>query len=435
MKASSSASNLGNVCPFLEHYPEMDGRAHRIKLDPLPFRIGRDPASHFVVPFGRVSKHHAEISWSADSFRIHDLGSTNGTFLNGSPVTDAPLKSGDILHFAHKEFRFILPEAVSDSMSGEKIRTDRANKEETPQSLIHGTDILREILQNRQVHVLFQPIVHLDTRDIVAFEMLGRCDHPELGPSPSALLKLADKCQMAPEISRLWRSVAFQEALRIPGNFSFFFNIHPSELLDQMLARSLAATAAAFQNVGCRLVMEIHEDTTMNTVELRKFHTLLRSVGVGLAFDDFGTGQIRLAEMTAAPPDLIKIDMHLIRDIDQSLARQDIVRALIQVASRLGVQVIAEGVETKEEADTCRHLGCVFGQGYLFGHPAPAANFTKVHRERTVVESDKLSRDHLMEQVRLRRESRLVQSSLTSPLLNPQAGKNWPPQQNSDERR
>ncbi len=320
-------------------------------------------------------------------------------------------------------------------MSCEKVRTDRANKEETPQSLIHGAEILREIVQNRQVHVLFQPIVHLQTQDIVGFEVFGRCSHPELGPSPAVLLELADKCQMAPEISRLLRSVAFQEASRIPGSLSFFFNMHPSELLDQMLASSLADTAAAFQKVGCRLVMEIHEDTTTNTAELQKFHTLLRSIGVGLAFDDFGTGQIRLADMTAAPPDLIKIDIHLTREIDQSLARQDIVRALIQAASRLGIQVIAEGIETKEEADTCRHLGCAFGQGYLFGHPAPAENFTKVHKERTVVESDKLSSERLMELVHLRRQSRLVQSSLISPLRNPLAGKNRPSPDNSDERR
>jgi EAL domain-containing protein (putative c-di-GMP-specific phosphodiesterase class I) len=181
--------------------------------------------------------------------------------------------------------------------------------------------------------------------------------------------------------------------------------------------------------------MEIHEDTTSSTSELRNFHTLLRSIGVGLAFDDFGTGQIRLAEMTAAPPDLIKIDMHLIREIDQSLARQDIVRALVQVASRLGVQVIAEGIETNEEADVCRQLGCVFGQGFLFGHPAPAENFTKVQKERTVVESDKLSSEHLMELVRLRRQSQLIQSSLTGPLQNPQAGKNWLSPRNSDGRR
>jgi EAL domain-containing protein (putative c-di-GMP-specific phosphodiesterase class I) len=240
---------------------------------------------------------------------------------------------------------------------------------------------------------------------------------------------------MAPEISRLWRSVAFQEASRIPGSLSFFFNMHPSELLDQMLASSLAATAAAFQKVGCRLVMEIHEDTIRNTSELRRFHTLLRSIGVGLAFDDFGTGQIRLAEMTAAPPDLIKIDLHLTREIDQSLARQDIVRALIQAASRLGIQVIAEGIETKEEAETCRHLGCAFGQGYLFGHPALAENFTKVHKERTLIESDKLSSEHLMELVHLRRQSLLVQSSLISPLQNPLAGKNRPSPHDSDERR
>jgi EAL domain-containing protein (putative c-di-GMP-specific phosphodiesterase class I) len=398
MTIQSTSIHVKQSAPFLDYYSEMDSHVHRIRLDPLPFRIGRDPSSHFVIHSGRVSRHHTEIGWSDGQFHVRDLGSTNRTYLNGKQVAKAILKGGDILHVGHQEFRFICPQADLDSsndLAGK--HTDQVGSLGAPPSLIHTTDVVREILRDRQIHMLFQPIVSLDTGDIVAFESLGRCNHAELSPSPAALLKLAEKCQMAPDISRLWRSMGIQEAARIPGRLAFFFNIHPSELLNEELVNSLAETAVELQSAGRRLVLEIHEDAMANIAQIRQFRDLLRGIGVGLAFDDFGNGQTRLAEMAEAPPDFIKIDMRLIRAIDQSLARQDMVGALTQVAARLGIKVIAEGIETKEEADTCWRLGCLFAQGFLFGYPAPAETYALCNAEENLAGTKVIPRQRLRE--------------------------------------
>src|SRR5262249_39652895 len=96
-------------------------------------------------------------------------------------------------------------------------------------------------------------------------------------------------------------------------------------------------------------------------------------LGIGLAYDDFGAGQARLTELTEAPPDYVKLDMKLIRGIEHSKPRQEIVQTLARICSDLGVQLIAEGIETQAEALACRQLGCRDGGGYYFGRHHPAS--------------------------------------------------------------
>src|SRR5438105_2821287 len=92
--------------PFLEYFPEPGGPAQRIVLDRLPFRIGRSTTAHYVIFSPQVSKEHSEIFRAGKEFRIRDLGSTNGTFVNGVRIKDAPLSNGDIIHLASNELRF-----------------------------------------------------------------------------------------------------------------------------------------------------------------------------------------------------------------------------------------------------------------------------------------------------------------------------------------
>ena len=156
-------------------------------------------------------------------------------------------------------------------------------------------------------------------------------------------------------------AVGLLEAVRIPGRVGIFFNMHPSEILDVALVESLADTAAEFRRIGRRLVLEVHEDAITNTSSVRQLHEHLRELDIGLAFDDFAAGQTRLAELAEAAPDFIKLDMKLIRGIDQSMARQDLVGTLAELAASLNVQIVAEGVETRPEADACRlGSGCSF---------------------------------------------------------------------------
>lgn len=103
--------------PYLEHYPQDGGTSRRIPLTPLPFRIGRSSVCEFVIMSNEVSKEHAEIFRVGDEYRIRDLGSTNGTFINGSRIIEAPLADDDCFHLGDEELRFraSLGEAVSDS--------------------------------------------------------------------------------------------------------------------------------------------------------------------------------------------------------------------------------------------------------------------------------------------------------------------------------
>src|SRR5271155_5869837 len=89
--------------PSLQYYPA-DSGAVPISLESLPFRIGRHSKANFMIPSQQISKEHAEISQCGDHFQIRDLDSTNGTFVNGQPITLAPLENNDIVHLAHEEF-------------------------------------------------------------------------------------------------------------------------------------------------------------------------------------------------------------------------------------------------------------------------------------------------------------------------------------------
>ena len=358
------------MVPYLEHYPEPGGEPQRIVLDSFPFQIGRSEKANFVLFARQVSKEHAEVrNQGVDQFTIHDLGSTNGTFLNGRRIQNSPLTNGDIIHVAHKEFRFgCKPNAGLDSAT--TLGTEYG-VEVLPLSILLTSKFLREMLSQHLVSTVFQPIVTLDTHALLGYECLGRGVHSQLTTNPRELLALAEKCQLAAELSRSFRQVGVREAARLTGRPRMFFNLHPTEMVNDKLLNSLG-DAVAILGAGQRIVMEVHENIVADTATLRRLSQRLRQLGIGLAYDDFGAGQARLTELTEAPPDFVKLDMKLIRGIESSKPRQEIIQALARVCSDLGVQIIAEGIETEEEALTCQQLGCGFGQGFYFGRPQPA---------------------------------------------------------------
>ncbi|HMF14296.1 MAG TPA: EAL domain-containing protein [Gemmataceae bacterium] len=358
------------MVPYLEHYPDPGGQPQRIVLDCFPFQIGRSEKAHFVLFARQVSKEHAEVRrFGVDQFTVHDLGSTNGTFVNGRRIRESPLINGDILHVAHKEFRFgYKPAGTPDSAT--TLGTE-CGAEVLPMSILLTSKYLREMLAQQLVSTVFQPIVALDDLALLGYECLGRGVHSQLTANPSELLALAEKCQLAADLSRSFRLAGVKEAARLNGRPRVFFNLHPTEMVNDRLLNSLGE-AVAILGGGQRMVMEVHENIAADTATLRMLSQRLRQLGIGLAYDDFGAGQARLAELTEAPPDFVKLDMKLIRGIEHSKPKQEIVQSLGRVCSGLGVQIIAEGIETEDEASTCRQLGCRFGQGYFFGRPQPA---------------------------------------------------------------
>jgi EAL domain-containing protein (putative c-di-GMP-specific phosphodiesterase class I) len=241
-------------------------------------------------------------------------------------------------------------------------------KGDVPPSVYLGRQYLKEMLVKKCVRVLFQPIVSLDSEGTAGYEALARGTHSALSIKPVELFNLAQRCDMASSLSAMFRQAAIKDAAQLPGSGYLFLNIHPSEMHgDELLLslRDLQATAPT----NWQLVLEINEHAVADLPVWRRLRQQVKELGLLLAYDDFGAGQARILELADLPPDFVKLDMALIRNIHLVPSRQKVVQALAQASRKMGVQVIAEGIECDGEARTCRELGCHLGQGFLFAAP------------------------------------------------------------------
>jgi EAL domain-containing protein (putative c-di-GMP-specific phosphodiesterase class I) len=358
-----------DALPYLEYYPAPSGLPQRVALRCFPFSIGRDSAAHLVIPSRRVSQTHAVITREGEGCYICDLHSTNGTFVNGQRVeANVPLQEGDIVHLADMEFRFAY---ALGTRSDESPMTTEMGDALSPLSFIRVQEYLVKLISGRLATAYFQPIVQLADRRVIGYESLARGRHDALPDNPAQLLDLASRSGLATELSDMFRKQALVEADRLPTDTLLFLNLHPEEVRSGTLLRSLAEIPAAVR-AARPLVVEVHEDVVTGAQSLQQLRDDLRDLGIRLAYDDFGAGQTRLAELAAVPPDFVKLDRKVVQDLPYSRPLQELVRTLGQVSERLNCEVIAEGVETEAEAETCLHLGCRLAQGYLFGRPQNA---------------------------------------------------------------
>ncbi|HBQ10624.1 MAG: EAL domain-containing protein [Sandaracinaceae bacterium] len=351
--------------PCLEHQPDRGDCSVRVPVDVLPFRIGRSRAAQLVLESPRVSKLHAEIAQNGRGLVIRDLDSRNGTFVNGERVEGSrAIQYGDVLHVAHRELTLVLAELAAED---EEETTLGGTRDEAERHL--GTRHLYRVLTGRAVTSVFQSIVSLEDQSLIGYEALGRTTLANLDWDATTLFRVAHERGKAEELSRMMRTAALAQASSLPVRGQrVFMNVHPDEMLHGDLLGELERAGEALG--GRTLVAEIHEAAIAAPAQMRHLRTELSARGIELAYDDFGAGRSRLMELAEVPPDFLKLDMGLIRGIDASPARQELVAALVKVMRDRGIQVIAEGIETLEEQSTCRALGCNLGQGFLIQYPA-----------------------------------------------------------------
>jgi len=150
-------------------------------------------------------------------------------------------------------------------------------------------------------------------------------------------------------------------------------NLSARSVLDQRLSREIAELLAAAGLPPAALQLEVTETKLVADFgRARAVLHELRSLGVRIAIDDFGTGYSSLAQLQQLPADELKIDKSFVMDMDTNANNEAIVRSTIGLARNLGLEVTAEGVETRETCDRLAELGCDFAQGYLLGRPGPA---------------------------------------------------------------
>jgi diguanylate cyclase (GGDEF)-like protein/PAS domain S-box-containing protein len=233
---------------------------------------------------------------------------------------------------------------------------------------------LRVALEKDQLKLMFQPCVDASSEAVTGFEALIRWFHPEHGPvSPAVFIPLAEEIQLINEIGEWVLRTACEEAAKWPDNVSIAVNLSPV----QFKLPSLPATVRAVLNEtglpAKRLELEITEGVFLSNDEhVHEMIANLKAIGLKLALDDFGTGYSSLSYLQRVPFDKIKIDQSFVRGASDPESRNAaLIRAMVGMASDLKMETTAEGVETPEELQLVRDLGCSLVQGYIFGKPMP----------------------------------------------------------------
>lgn len=355
---------------YLESFVEGGRQLRRIAVRPLPFRVGRLPDLALTLASDSVSKEHGELFLRGGGLHVRDLGSKNGTFVNSERVGEAPLREGDILHFAQVEFRVGRQEIEEGDELGLEPSTVALSDKTLPEQFVEGARQLPDLLRGRQVTMVFQPIVNLPSGTLAGYEALGRGRHPRLPEAPLDLFRIAAGVGAEAELSQLFRETAL-ELVMVKGGFpALFLNVHPAELETPGLVPAVVEARQKMPDL--RLTLEVHEGALADLESVDRLRTQLSHSGVGIAYDDFGAGQARLLELAEVPPHYLKFDMSFVRGIDTAPApRQRLLTSLVSVARDLLVYTVAEGVETAEEAEVCMRLGFTHAQGFFFGRPRP----------------------------------------------------------------
>jgi EAL domain-containing protein (putative c-di-GMP-specific phosphodiesterase class I) len=215
------------------------------------------------------------------------------------------------------------------------------------------------------LYMVYQPIVAWSRRRSHALEALVRSSEPGLA-NPNALFDAAERLDRLTDVGRAVRARVASTALALPEAI-MFVNLHPRDLLDD----ALYDAGAPLSQVAGRVVLEITERASLGHVsDVRSRVRLLRNLGYRIAVDDLGAGYAGLSSFALLEPDVAKVDMSLVRDVDSHPTKRKLVRSLVQLCSDLGLQLVAEGVETESERDALIGVGCDLLQGYLFARPS-----------------------------------------------------------------
>ncbi len=291
---------------------------------------------------------------------------------------DQILKNADLAMYAAKSagrrtYRFFQPDMDAQVKARRVLEMD-----------------LRQAIVDGSFEVYYQPSVSLKDNKIVGCEALLRWRHSERGMiSPAEFIPVAEETGLINELGEWVLTKACREAATWPDDIKLAVNVSPVQFKSGTLALKIVAALAASGLAANRLELEITEAVLIRDDEaaLAILHQL-RAIGVGIALDDFGTGYSSLSYLQRFPFDKIKIDRCFVNDIAEPDGSSCIVQAIVNIAAARHMTTTAEGVETQQQLELLRALGCAEMQGYLFSPAKPAAEIRQLfQRERSAAKN------------------------------------------------
>jgi EAL domain-containing protein (putative c-di-GMP-specific phosphodiesterase class I)/CheY-like chemotaxis protein len=213
----------------------------------------------------------------------------------------------------------------------------------------------------------FQPIVDMNERRVFGYEALMRTEEASL-PHPGAVLGAAERLDRLDDLGQRVRLLAAEAFDRAPDDALLFVNLHTRDLLDP----TLYDPSARLTKIATRVVLEVTERSTIDDVkDIQIRVAALRRLGFRIAIDDLGAGYAGLSSFAALEPEIVKLDMSLVRDVHKSEIRQRLIGSMTSLCKEMNMRVVAEGVERPEEGEIVRGAGCDLLQGYLYARPGP----------------------------------------------------------------
>jgi diguanylate cyclase (GGDEF)-like protein len=387
-RSSGRAGKLGLLCVDLDNFKGVNDTlghpvgdellravADRLRGDVTDSLVARLGGDEFTIVLSQCADHDSLAATAqrligvlSEPFRIghHQLPVTASIGVAVAP------DDGDDADSLLKHADLALYQAKSDGGGTYRFFEDGMNARVQARHRLEAD--LRQAIEDGGFELYFQPLYELETNRISAFEALLRWNHKERGlVTPDEFIPLAEETGLIVPIGRWVIQEACRRAAGWPDDVRVAVNVSSVQFRKPELAGIILQSLAASALAPDRLEIEITESVFLETTEeiLSVLHSL-RSIGVRVALDDFGTGYSSLGYLQSFPFDKIKIDRAFTHQLFTRSGSSAIVRAITDLASALGMETTAEGVETEEQLAELRRQGCTSVQGYLFSRPVPA---------------------------------------------------------------
>jgi diguanylate cyclase (GGDEF)-like protein len=359
---------LTQVAQRLERTVDKAGRVGRLGGDEFQVIL---PGAHAREDLARLANRIIENlsqPYSIDGQSVM-IGVSIGIALspNDGVTSEALIRNADLALYAAKDggrgrHHFYAQDLHEDAEERRQLEQD-----------------LRDALVNGGLELYYQPVVQTTTEKITGFEALLRWTHPKLGPlSPAKFIPIAEETGLIAPIGEWALRTACQDLSRWPETVRVAVNVSPIQFNNPSLPSIVTSALAAAQVSADRLELEITESVFLNDdADTDAMFAALKRVGVRLALDDFGTGYSSLGYLKKAPFDKIKIDQSFVRGATMKGSRNGaIISSIVSLAEALGMETTAEGVETLDELDLIRMLGCSHIQGYIYEKPLNSKSAT-----------------------------------------------------------
>jgi len=387
VKESALALLLVDAGSLLEIERLYGARAFRTALEALTqrvrTRIGREVGEEVLITSGALEEEHILVfiprPRTEPSFFLHDLPRIAEElrayvalclkrivypYLHERP--EVPIGTGFALHRPFQRPEAQIRKLIETTIGSARFERERRCRDRAA--------TLERILLEESLTTVFEPIVRLATREVIGFEALSRGPSGTGLETPAALFGIAEQADREYELDSLCRRRALANARGIAPDQLLFLNILPTCIQDPDFQAVRVRETLATLGLGPRnLVLEVSERQAISNFPIfREATDHFSRLGFRIALDDTGAGFSSLEAALELSPDFLKIDMSLVRGIEESPEKQELLRGLKGVAGKMGSILIAEGIETEQELEVIRGLGIECGQGFHLGRGTPS---------------------------------------------------------------